>query len=231
MGKRVLIIDGDKTYSDYLLNHLKGEGFTVEKASDGVEGLALFIRFEPEIVLSEMVLSGKDGLQVCREIREKSSVPFLFISGKSDVFDKVLGLEMGADDYLVKPFEPKELVARMKAVIRRYDRSGEEKEKKYVRYDNLEVNIQKYEVKLKGEPVAFPPKEIQLLFFMASHPNETFTRDTLLDKVWGYDYLGDSRTVDVHVKRLRTKLQGISREWDLKTVWGIGYKFEVNSAD
>ena len=168
----------------------------------------------------------KDGWQVCREIREMSSKPIIMVTAKGDVFDKVLGLELGADDFITKPFDMKEVSARVKAVLRRY--SGHDTDdSEVIKFDNLEISLQKYELKLAGKPVDIPPKELELLYFLTSNYNRVFTRDQLLDKVWGFDYLGDSRTVDVHVKRLREKLEGVSDKWTIKTVWGVGYKFEL----
>ena len=178
-------------------------------------------------MLLDIMLPKKDGWQVCREIREISQKPIIMITAKGEVFDKVLGLELGADDFIVKPFDMKEVLARIKAVLRRYSGSGRDVEDETVRFENIEINIQKYELKINGKVIEIPPKELQLLHFLASNYNRVFTRDQLLDKVWGFDYLGDSRTVDVHVKRLREKLEGVSDKWTLKTVWGVGYKFEL----
>ncbi|HOQ14352.1 MAG TPA: response regulator transcription factor, partial [Bacillota bacterium] len=178
-------------------------------------------------VLLDIMLPKKDGWQVCREIREISSKPVIMITAKGEVFDKVLGLELGADDFVVKPFDMKELSARVKAVLRRYSAHDCTSDEEVIKFDNIEISLQKYELKLKGKAVDIPPKELELLYFLASNFNRVFTRDQLLDKVWGFDYLGDSRTVDVHVKRLREKLEGVSDKWTLKTVWGVGYKFEV----
>ena len=173
------------------------------------------------------MLFRSDGWQVCREIREISSKPIIMVTAKGEVFDKVLGLELGADDFVVKPFDMKELSARVKAVLRRYQAQGSPNDDEVIRFDNIEISKLKYELKLKGKSIDIPPKELELLYFLASNYNRVFTRDALLDKVWGFDYLGDSRTVDVHVKRLREKLEGVSDKWTLKTVWGVGYKFEL----
>ena len=173
------------------------------------------------------MLPKKDGCQVCREIREMSSKPVIMISAKGEVFDKVLCLELGADDFVVKPFDMKELSARIKAVLRRYQAHTNQNDDEVIKFDNIEISLQKYELKLAGRSIDIPPKELELLYFLASNSNRVFTRDQLLDKVWGFDYLGDSRTVDVHVKRLREKLEGVSEKWVLKTVWGVGYKFEI----
>ena len=177
------------------------------------------------------MLPGLDGWQVCREIRKKSNIPILMITAKSDTFDKVLGLELGADDYIVKPFDSKEVIARIKAVVRRTGQSPAEMEVREVRYDKLSVNMTRYELKVDGKVVDAPPKELELLFYLASNPNRVYTRDQLLDEVWGFEYYGDSRTIDVHIKRLREKLEGVSDKWELKTVWGVGYKFETDEED
>ena len=188
---------------------------------------SLMERQLPDMVLLDITLPKKDGWQVCREIREISSKPIIMVTAKCDVFDKVLGLELGADDFVVKPFDIKELSARVKAVLRRCQAHAHQNDDEVIKFDNIEISHQKYELKLKGKPVDVPPKELELLYFLASNYNRVFTRDQLLDKVWGFDYLGDSRTVDVHVKRLREKLEGVSDKWMLKTVWGVGYKFEL----
>ena len=189
----------------------------------------MFKNKTPDLVLLDIMLPKMDGWQVCREIRKTSSVPIIMLTAKGETFDKVLGLELGADDYVVKPFDTKEVMARVKAVLRRTkgDSEATEDKKKTVIYDNLEINIQNYEMKVKGVPVDTPPKELELIYHFASNPNRVYTRDQLLDEVWGFDYYGDSRTVDVHVKRLREKLEGVSDKWCLKTVWGVGYKFET----
>ena len=183
--------------------------------------------FEPDLVLLDIMLPKKDGWQVCREIREISSKPIIMVTAKGEVFDKVLGLELGADDFVVKPFNMKELSARVKAVLRRYQTQGSQNDDEVIRFDNIEISKLKYELKLKGKSIDIPPKELELLYFLASNYNRVFTRDQLLDKVWGFDYLGDSRTVDVHIKRVREKIAGASTRWALKTVWGVGYKFEL----
>ena len=182
---------------------------------------------QPALVLLDIMLPGIDGWQVCREIRKKSNVPIIMITAKVETFDKVLGLELGADDYIVKPFDTKEVIARIKAVYRRVGQSSGEAEIKEVKYDKLSVNMTRYELRVNGQVLDTPPKELELLFHLASNPNRVYTRDQLLDEVWGFEYYGDSRTIDVHVKRLREKLEGVSDKWALKTVWGVGYKFEV----
>ncbi len=224
---KILIVDDDANISDLLKMYFENEGYHVKTASDGVEGLNYFKIFEPDLVLLDIMLPKKDGWQVCREIREMSSKPVIMITAKGDVFDKVLGLELGADDFVVKPFDMKELSARVKAVLRRYQNHVRQDDEEVIRFENIEISLQKYELKLRGKSVDIPPKELELLHFLASNYNRVFTRDQLLDKVWGFDYLGDSRTVDVHVKRLREKLEGVSDRWLLKTVWGVGYKFEL----
>ncbi len=224
---KILVVDDDANISELLKIYFENEGYDVKIASDGMEGLSYFKLFEPDLVLLDIMLPKKDGWQVCREIREISSKPIIMVTAKGEVFDKVLGLELGADDFVVKPFDMKELSARVKAVLRRYQTHANQNDEEVIKFENIEISLQKYELKLKGRSVDIPPKELELLYFLASHYNRVFTRDQLLDKVWGFDYLGDSRTVDVHVKRLREKLEGVSDKWILKTVWGVGYKFEL----
>ncbi|MCI9406175.1 MAG: response regulator transcription factor [Oscillospiraceae bacterium] len=226
MGK-VLVADDDKNICELLRLYLVKEGFQVVLAGDGEEALARFSAENPDIILLDVMMPRLDGWQVCREIRKKSECPIIMITAKGETFDKVLGLELGADDYVVKPFETKEIVARIKAVMRRTGKSASENDVKEVSYDKLVVNMTKYELKVDGRVVDTPPKELELLYHLASNPNRVYTRDQLLDEVWGFEYYGDSRTVDVHVKRLREKLEGVSDKWVLKTVWGVGYKFEV----
>ena len=227
MDTKLLIVDDDPNICDMLKLYFKNEGFKVETANDGVEGLSVFKLYDPDLVLLDIMMPKKDGWQVCREIREISSKPVIMITAKGEVFDKVLGLELGADDFIVKPFDMKELSARIKAVLRRYNAHTRTNDEEVVKFENIEISLQKYELKLNGKAIDIPPKELELLYFLASNCNRVFTRDQLLDKVWGFDYLGDSRTVDVHVKRLREKLEGVSDKWVLKTVWGVGYKFET----
>ena len=227
LDTEILVIDDDPNICDLLKTFLESEGYEVKTASDGVEGLSYFKLYEPDLVLLDIMLPKKDGCQVCREIREMSSRPVIMISAKGEVFDKVLCLELGADDFVVKPFDMKELSARIKAVLRRYQAHTNQNDDEVIKFDNIEISLQKYELKLGGRSIDIPPKELELLYFLASNYNRVFTRDQLLDKVWGFDYLGDSRTVDVHVKRLREKLEGVSDKWVLKTVWGVGYKFEL----
>ncbi|MBQ8287201.1 MAG: response regulator transcription factor [Clostridia bacterium] len=227
MATKLLIVDDEPNICESLRLYLENEGYEVKIANDGVEGVSYFKMYEPDIVLLDIMMPRKDGWQVCREIREVSSRPIIMLTAKGEIFDKVLGLELGADDFIVKPFDMKELSARIKAVLRRYSSHDSAGDDEVVKFDNIEVSRQKYELKLCGKSVDIPPKELELLYFLASNYNRVFTRDQLLDKVWGFDYLGDSRTVDVHVKRLREKLEGVSDKWVLKTVWGVGYKFEL----
>ena len=227
MATKLLIVDDEPNICESLRLYFENEGYEVKIANDGVEGVSYFKMYEPDIVLLDIMMPRKDGWQVCREIREVSSRPIIMLTAKGEIFDKVLGLELGADDFIVKPFDMKELSARIKAVLRRYSSHDSSSDDEVVKFDNIEVSRQKYELKLSGKSVDIPPKELELLYFLASNYNRVFTRDQLLDKVWGFDYLGDSRTVDVHVKRLREKLEGVSDKWVLKTVWGVGYKFEL----
>lgn len=226
LGK-ILVADDDQNISDLLRMYLEKEGFTVCLASDGEQALIKFASENPDLVLLDIMMPKLDGWQTCREIRKKSECPIIMVTAKGETFDKVLGLELGADDYVVKPFEAKEIVARIKAVLRRTGKSAVKSDSKEVSYENLVVNMTKYELKVKDEVIDTPPKELELLYHLASNPNRVYTRDQLLDEVWGFEYYGDSRTVDVHVKRLREKLEGVSDKWALKTVWGVGYKFEV----
>lgn len=226
MANKVLIVDDDKNIVNLIKLNFEKEGFETTTAFNGREALDSFRTENPSIVILDVMMPEMDGLETCREIRKTSNVPIIMLTAKGETFDKVLGLELGADDYMVKPFEPKELTARAKAVLRRSD-PKEENSGKELNYTNLSINITNYEIKLAGKIVEFPPKELELLYFLASNPNRVFTREQLLEKVWGFDYYGDSRTVDVHIKRLREKLENIEGNWQLKTVWGVGYKFEV----
>ncbi|MDD6488348.1 MAG: response regulator transcription factor [Clostridia bacterium] len=230
MGK-ILVVDDDKNICELLRLYIEKEGYDVVIANDGGQAVTKFKTEKPDLVLLDIMLPVLDGWQVCREIRKTSQCPIIMLTAKGEVFDKVLGLELGADDYVVKPFETKEIVARIKAVLRRANGSEQqlnsEPAKKEVRYDKLVINLTNYELRVNGEQIDTPPKEMELIYHLASNPNRVFTRDQLLDEVWGFDYYGDSRTVDVHVKRLREKLEGVSDKWALKTVWGVGYKFEV----
>ena len=224
---KILIVDDDKNICELLKLYLEKEGFSVSVCHDGQTALERRSSEDPDLILLDIMLPGMDGWQVCREIRKTSNLPIIMLTAKGETFDKVLGLELGADDYIVKPFDNKEVVARVKAVLRRIMHSSPEPEVKEVVYDKLRVNMTRYELTVDGKVIDTPPKELELLFHLASNPNRVFTRDQLLDEVWGFEYFGDSRTVDVHVKRLREKLEGASDQWCLKTVWGVGYKFEV----
>lgn len=224
---KILIVDDDLNICELLRLYIEKEGFEASIANDGETALKMFETVGPDLILLDIMLPGLDGWQVCREIRKKSTCPIIMLTAKGEVFDKVLGLELGADDYVVKPFETKEVVARINAVLRRTGESAKQNKNKEVSYDKLVINLTNYELKVNGVQVDTPPKEMELIYHLASNPNRVFTRDQLLDEVWGFDYYGDSRTVDVHVKRLREKLEGVSDKWALKTVWGVGYKFEV----
>ncbi len=227
MNTKLLVIDDDPNICEMLRLYFENEGYKVITASDGSEGVNYFKIYEPDLVLLDIMMPKKDGWQVCREIREISSKPVIMITAKGEVFNKVLGLELGADDFIVKPFDMKELSARIKAVLRRTNAGAKQNNEEIIRYENLEISLTKYELKLAGAVIDIPRKELELLYFLASNCNRVFTRDQLLNKVWGFYYAGDSRTVDVHIKRLREKLKGVSEKWSLKTVWGVGYKFEV----
>ncbi len=227
METKILVIEDESAISEPIKTFFESEGYDVKVAQDGSEGISFFKMYDPDICVLDITLPKKDGWQVCREIREGSQKPIIMISTKGDVFDKVLGLELGADDYMVKPIDNKELSARIKAVLRRCRASMPQSDDEVIRFENIEISHEKYELKLKGKSVDIPPKELELLYFLASNYNRVFTRDQLLDKVWGFDYLGDSRTVDVHIKRLREKLDNVSDKWVIKTVWGVGYKFEI----
>lgn len=226
--EKILVADDDQNICELLRLYLEKEGFTPILAFNGEDAVEKFKNEKPDLVLLDIMMPKLDGWQVCREIRKTSNVPIIMLSAKGETFDKVLGLELGADDYVVKPFEAKEIVARIKAVLRRTSTpANDQPEIKEVQFDKLSVNMTKYELKVDGKVVDTPPKELELLYHLASNPNRVYTRDQLLDEVWGFEYYGDSRTVDVHVKRLREKLEGVSDQWSLKTVWGVGYKFEV----
>ncbi len=225
-AEKILVVDDDLNICELLRLYLTKEGYNVVIANDGVSAVATFQEESPSLVLLDIMLPKLDGWQVCREIRKFSETPIIMLTAKGEVFDRVLGLELGADDYVVKPFDTKEIVARIKAVLRRSAASASD-EVKEVHYDKLSINLTNYELKVGGVQIDTPPKEMELIFHLAKNPNRVFTRDQLLDEVWGYDYYGDSRTVDVHVKRLREKLEGASDKWELRTVWGVGYKFET----
>ena len=225
MSKRALIVEDDANIAELLRLYLGRDGFEVMIVSDGAKAEDGFDLFTPDLVLLDIMLPGKDGWQICREIRKKSAVPIIMLTAKGETADKVSGLEMGADDYVTKPFEVKELLARVHAVMRRSDAEGPAEKK--LSFDKLTINLDSYELIVDGKKIDTPPKEMELLYHLASSPNRVFTRNQLLDEVWGFDYFGDSRTVDVHIKRLREKLEGVSDKWCLKTVWGVGYKFEL----
>lgn len=223
---KIMIVDDDLNICELLRLYIEKEGFSVVTVNDGESAVKSFEKEKPDLILLDIMLPKLDGWQVCREIRKTSQCPIIMLTAKGEVFDKVLGLELGADDYMVKPFEAKEVIARIRAVLRRTGKT-EEPPVKEVRLDKLSINLTNYELKVDGVQIDTPPKEMELLYHLASNPNRVFTRDQLLDEVWGFDYYGDSRTVDVHVKRLREKIDGVSDKWELKTVWGVGYKFEV----
>ena len=223
---KILVVDDDYNICELIRLYLDKEGYQVIIANDGLKAMDLFKAEAPSLVVLDIMLPGIDGWQVCREIRRISNIPIIMLTAKGETFDKVLGLELGADDYMVKPFEAKELIARIKAVLRRYD--SKPLENKEIVYPNLIINLSTYELKVNGQILEIPPKELELLYFLAFHPNKVFTREQLLQEVWGFDYFGDSRTVDVHIKRLREKIDiNEDQVWQLKTVWGVGYKFEV----
>ena len=227
--QKILIVDDDNNIAELISLYLTKECFDTRIVNDGEEALLAFEQYAPNLILLDLMLPGIDGYQVCREVRAKSNVPIIMLSAKGEIFDKVLGLELGADDYMMKPFDSKELVARVKAVLRRYQPVKQEEpaaDIKCVKYDDLVINLSNYSVLYLGEQVDMPPKELELLYFLAASPNQVFTREQLLDHIWGYEYIGDTRTVDVHVKRLREKIKDHAN-WSLATVWGIGYKFEV----
>ena len=222
---KIFIVDDDANICELIRLYLEKEGYEVKTSNRGDKAIDEFSVFAPSLVILDIMLPGVDGWQVCREIRKKSNIPIIMLTAKGETFDKVLGLELGADDYMVKPFDPKELVARIKAVLRRYDHKDTISME--VVYPNLVINKTNYTVTLNGKELQLPPKELELLFFLAHNPNKVFTREQLLEHVWGFDFFGDSRTVDVHIKRLREKIDIPYQIWQLKTVWGVGYKFEV----
>lgn len=222
---KILVIDDDIKICEVIKLYLEKEGFETIIANNGVDGLNKFKNEMPDLVILDIMLPRKDGYEVCRDIRKISNIPIIMLTAKGETFDKVLGLELGADDYIVKPFDPKELIARIKAVLRRTQ--GEVNDEKMVVYPNLTINLTTYEVKVEDKVLEMPPKEIELLYFLASHPNKVFTREQLLDQIWGYNFMGDTRTVDVHIKRIREKIEKEKYPWKIKTVWGVGYKFEI----
>ncbi len=225
-AEKILVVDDDLNICELLRLYLEKEGYSVVIANDGQAAIKTFREENPALVLLDIMLPKLDGWQVCREIRKFSNARIIMLTAKGEVFDRVLGLELGADDYVVKPFDAKEVIARIKAVLRR-SASAQTEEIKEVHYDKLSINLTNYELKVNGVHVNTPPKEMELIFHLAKNPNRVFTRDQLLDEVWGFDYYGDSRTVDVHIKRLREKLAGVSDKWELRTVWGVGYRFET----
>ena len=226
-AERILVVDDDTNICELLRLYLEKEGYEVAIAHNGSDAVTAFRELSPSLMLLDIMLPVLDGWQVCREVRKFSDKPIIMLTAKGETFDKVLGFELGADDYVVKPFDAKEVMARVKAVLRRSGSSATQEDIKEVRFDKLSINLTNYELRVDGKKVDTPPKELELVYHLASNPNRVFTRDQLLDEVWGFDYYGDSRTVDVHVKRLREKLEGVSEKWELKTVWSVGYKFET----
>lgn len=226
-NEKILVVDDDTNICELLRLYLEKEGYVVKIVNDGVSAINAFKQENPDLTLLDIMIPKLDGWQVCREIRKFSDKPIIMLTAKGETFDKVLGLELGADDYVTKPFDTKEVVARIKAVLRRTAPASDTSDVKEVNYDKLSINLTNYEMKVNGVSVDTPPKELELIYHLASNPNRVFTRDQLLDEVWGFDYYGDSRTVDVHIKRLREKLEGVSDKWELKTVWSVGYKFET----
>lgn len=227
MENKILVVDDDLNICELLRLYLEKDGFKVVVANDGEQAITLAAKEEPDLILLDIMLPKLDGWQVCRQIRKVSETPIIMLTAKGETFDKILGLELGADDYVSKPFDTKELIARIKAVLRRSNDNDKQNQTDEVKFDKLRINIANYELEVNGVRIDTPPKELELIYHLASNPNRVYTRDQLLDEVWGFDYYGDSRTVDVHVKRLREKLENISDEWSLKTVWGVGYKFEI----
>ena len=229
-NEKIMIVDDDSNICELIRIYLEKEKYSTVIANDGLEAVNVFAEEKPNLILLDVMLPGMDGWQVCRKIRSMSNVPIIMLSAKGELFDKVLGLELGADDYIVKPFETKEVLARIKAVLRRTGSASTAEAAetiKMITYENIVINLTNYELEVNGERVDAPPKELELLYHLASNPNRVFTRDQLLDEVWGYDYYGDSRTVDVHIKRIREKIEGASDKWELATVWSVGYKFKT----
>lgn len=227
MQYKILIVDDDENICELLRLYLEKDGFETVVANDGEQAADYAAKYTPDLILLDIMLPKLDGWQVCREIRKSSDVPIIMLTAKGETFDKILGLELGADDYISKPFDTKEVIARIKAVLRRSSDKDKASQIQEVKYDKLRINLTNYELEVNGVKIDTPPKELELIYHLASNPNRVYTRDQLLDEVWGFDYYGDSRTVDVHVKRLREKLENVSDRWSLKTVWGVGYKFEV----
>lgn len=226
MAIKILIVDDDRSIVELMRLYLEKEGYVCITAENGKIALQKFATEAPDLLILDVMMPEMDGWQVCREIRKNSSTPIIMLTAKGETFDKVLGLELGADDYMVKPFETKELIARIKAVLRRTETKSDALSEE-VSFPGLSVNLTNYELKINDKITEVPPKELELLYFLSSNPNRVFTREQLLEEVWGFDYFGDSRTVDVHIKRLREKLENVNESWQLKTVWGVGYKFEV----
>ena len=231
--KKILIVDDDNNIAELISLYLTKECFQCEIANDGESALTKYASFSPDLILLDLMLPGIDGYEVCREIRKSNITPIIMLSAKGEVFDKVLGLELGADDYIIKPFDSKEMVARVKAVLRRYEyqknnspANAELKANDSVQYKDLTISLTNYTTNYMGELLEMPPKELELLYFLATHPNQVFTREQLLDHIWGYEYIGETRTIDVHIKRIREKIRD-HEEWAIRTVWGIGYKFET----
>lgn len=225
--EKILVVDDDVNICELLRLYIERDDYQVVIANDGEQAVELFNREQHDLVLLDIMLPKMDGWQVCKEIRKTSNRPIIMLTAKGELFDKILGLELGADDYIIKPFEAKEVIARIHAVLRRTSTSEEKEKVKEINWDKLSINLTNYELRVDGKYIDTPPKEMELLYYLASNPNKVFTRDQLLDKVWGFDYYGDSRTVDVHIKRLREKINGVSDQWSLKTVWGVGYKFDA----
>ncbi len=225
----ILVVDDDYNICELVRLYLEKEGYTVETANTGTAAIEKFKNFHISLIVLDIMLPGMDGFEVCREIRKTSNVPIIMLTAKDETFDKVLGLELGADDYIAKPFDSRELIARIKAVLRRFE--VKESDTGIAVYNNIEINLSNYELRVCGKRLDMPPKELELLYFLATNPNKVFTREQLLDEIWGYDFFGDSRTVDVHIKRIREKIEGSEDGWSLKTVWGVGYKFELTSKE
>ena len=229
MQHKILIVDDDVNICELLRLYLEKDGFETLVANDGKTAVDYALKYSPDLVLLDIMLPLLDGWQVCRQIRKSSEVPIIMLTAKGETFDKILGLELGADDYVTKPFDTKEVIARIKAVLRRSNDNDKQNQVEEVRYDKLRINLTNYELVVDSKRIDTPPKELELIYHLASNPNRVYTRDQLLDEVWGFDYFGDSRTVDVHVKCLREKLENVSEKWSLKTVWGVGYKFEIKT--
>lgn len=222
---KILIVDDDENITELIALYLEKEGYATKSVNNGNDAIHVFKSFSPNLVILDLMLPGRDGFDVCKDIRQVSTIPIIMLTAKGETFDKILGLELGADDYMVKPFDTKELTARVKAVLRRF--TPKRDQSKQIIMPNLAINLSNYTVVYNETKIEMPPKELELIYFLASNPNQVFTREQLLDRIWGYEYIGDTRTVDVHIKRIREKINE-SDAWGIKTVWGIGYKFEVN---